>query len=130
MRSVKGGEATFLQQVALELGDDPGMGGVRDRWLMLHNAYLAKHGQQSLQGLRIAPANPLLPAAKAQKSIHGLAVQSLDINLFLLQPSAEIGDYDNLLSERVVCIALFGYPGRIRVKVFTQRPLAEPFNCF
>ena len=73
------------------------MGGVHDRWLMLHNAYLAKHGQQSLQGLRIAPANPLLPTAKAQKSIHGLAVQSLDSNLFLLQPSAEIGDYDDLL---------------------------------
>jgi hypothetical protein len=104
------------------------MGGVHDRWLMLHNAYLAKHGQQSLQGLRIAPANPLLPTAKAQKSIHGLAVQSLDSNLFLLQPSAEIGDYDDLLLDRVWSIALFAYSGRINVEMFTQRPLAQPFN--
>ena len=72
----------------------------------------------------------LLPTAQAQKSIHSLAVQSLDIDLFPLQPPAKIGDYDNLLSDRVVSIALFGCPGRIRVEVFTQRPLAEPFNCF
>jgi hypothetical protein len=91
---------------------------------------LAKHGQQSLQRLRVASTNSLLPTAQSQKSIHNPAVQSLDINLFPLQPPAEIGDYDNLLSERVVCIALFGYPGRIRVEVFTQRPLAEPFHCF
>ena len=48
--------------------------------------------------------------------------------MFLLQPSAEIGDYDDLLSDRVARIALFGYSGRIGVEVFTQRPLAEPFN--
>ena len=77
---------------------------------------------------RIASANPLLPTAKSQKSIHNLAVQSLDIDVFLLQPPAEIGDYDDLLSDRVVRIALFGYSGRIGVEVFTQRPLAEPFN--
>ena len=94
----------------------------------LHNAFLAKHGQQSLQRLRIASANPLLPTAKSQKSIHNLAVQSLDIDVFLFQPSAEIGDYDDLLSDRVVSIALFGYSGRIGVEVFTQRPLAQSFN--
>ena len=70
----------------------------------------------------------MLPTAKSQKSIHNLAVQSLDSNLFLLQPPAEVGDYDDLLSDRVVTIALFGYSGRIGVEVFTQRPLAEPFN--
>jgi hypothetical protein len=52
------------------------MGAIRDRWLALHNAYLAKYGQQSLQGLRIASANPLLPTAKAQKSIHNLPASS------------------------------------------------------
>ena len=95
---------------------------------VLHNAYLAKHGQQPLQRFRIASANPLLPTAKPQKSIHNLAVQSLDIDVFLFQPPAEIGDYDDLLSDRVVSIALFGDSGRIGVEVFTQRPLAQSFN--
>jgi hypothetical protein len=68
------GQAAFLQQVALELGDDPGTDAVRDRWLVLHNACLAKHGQQPPQRFGIASANPLLPTAKAQKSIHNVAV--------------------------------------------------------
>jgi hypothetical protein len=123
--------SAFLQQVPPELGSDPRPGVVRDRRLVrFHNTGLAKHGHQSLQRLRVASTNSLLPTAQSQKSIHNLAVQSLDINLFPLQPPAEIGDYDHLLSDRVVSIALFGYPGRIRVEVFTQRPLAEPFNCF
>jgi hypothetical protein len=105
------------------------LGVVRDRWLVrLHNAFLAKHGQQSLQGLRIASANPPRPTAKSQKSIHNLAVQRVDIHVFLLQPPAEIGDCDNLLSDRVVTIALFGYTGRTGIEVFTQRPLAKSFN--
>jgi hypothetical protein len=94
----------------------------------LHHAYSAKHGQQSLQGLRIASANPLWPLAMSQKSIHNLAVQSLDINVFLIHPPAEIGNYDNLLSDGVVSVALIGYSGRIGVEVFTQRPLAQSFN--
>ena len=64
----------------------------------------------------------------SQKSIHHIAVQSLDINVFLLQPPAEIGDHDDLLSDRVAPIALCGHSGRIGVEVFTQRPLAESFN--
>ena len=95
---------------------------------VLHNAYLAKHGQQSRQRFRIASADPLLPTSKPQESIHHLVVQILDINMFLLQPSAEIGDYDDLLSDRVVPVALLGHTGRIGVEVFTQRPLAESFN--
>ena len=64
--------------------------GVRDRWLVrFHNTGLAKHGQQSQQRLRVASTNSLLPTAQAQKSIHNLAVQSLDINLLPLQPPAE-----------------------------------------
>ena len=39
-----GGQTAFVQQVASELGDDPGLGGVSDRWLVLHDAFLAKHG--------------------------------------------------------------------------------------
>jgi hypothetical protein len=112
-----------------ELGDYPGLAVVRDQCLArLHNAFLAKHGQQSPQGFRIASANSLLLTAKSQESIHNLAIQSLDINLFLLQPPAEIGDYDDLLSDRVAPIALCGDSGRVGVEVSTQRPLAEPFN--
>ena len=40
-----GGQTPFVQQVASELGDDPGLGGVRDRWLVPHDADLAKHSQ-------------------------------------------------------------------------------------
>ena len=48
--------------------------------------------------------------------------------MFLLQPTAEIGNYDDLLSDGVVSVALIGYGGRIGVEVFTQRPLAQSFN--
>jgi len=41
---------------------------------------------------------------------------------------AEIGDYDDLLSDRVAPIALCCDRGRVGIEVFTQRPLAEPFN--
>ena len=112
----------------MELADDPGMSGARDRWLVLHGAYLAKHGQQSLQGLRIASTNPLRLTAMPKKSIHNIAVQSLDINLLLLQPPAEIGNYHDLLSDGVVSVALIGYSSRIGVEVFIQRPLAQSFN--
>ena len=44
--------------------------------------------------------------------------------MFLLQPPAEIGDYNDLLSDRMPPIALFGHSRRIGVEVFTQRPLA------
>jgi len=83
------GQTAFLQQVASELGDDPGLGGVRDRWLVrLHNAYLAKHGEQSLQRFQIASAESLLPAPKPQESVHRFAVQILESDGFLIQPPA------------------------------------------
>jgi hypothetical protein len=31
------------------------------------------------------------------------------------------------LSDRVVSIALLGHTARIRIEIFIQRPLAEPF---
>ena len=61
-------------------------------------------------------------------SIHNLAVQRLDIDVFLCQPAAEIGNYYDLLSGRVVSIALFGNRGRIGNEVFIQSPLPQPFN--
>jgi hypothetical protein len=95
--------------------------------VLFHNAFLAKHGQQSRQ-FRLASADPLLPTAKSQVSIHNLAVQCLDIDVFLCQPAAEIGNYYDLLSDRVVSIALFGNSDCIGIEVFIQRPLAQPFN--
>src|ERR1019366_5412356 len=68
--------------------------------LRLHNADLAQYGQQSLQGLRIASTHPLRLMAMSQKSIHNTAIiQILDNNLFLFQPPAEIGNYDDLRSS-------------------------------
>jgi hypothetical protein len=64
----------------------------------------------------------------SEESINDLVIQSLNRNLFVLQPAAEIGDGDDLPSDRVVRIALFGDSGCVRIEVFTQRTLAKPFN--
>jgi hypothetical protein len=123
------GQAAFLQQVAPELVADPRSGIVRDRLLVLfHDALLAKHGQQPLQRFRFASADPLLPTAKPQVLLHNVAVQVPDIEMFLFQPAAEIGNYYDLLSDRVVSIALFGNSGCIGIEVFAQRPFAQSFN--
>jgi hypothetical protein len=50
--------------------------------------------------------------AMSQKSIHNIAIQILDNNLFLFQPPAEIGNYDDLLSDGVVSVTLIGYSQR------------------
>lgn len=123
------GQAAFLQQVAPEIVGDPLPGVVRDRLLALfHDASLAEHGQQSRQCLRIASAGSLLPTAKSQKSIQNFAVHGLDIDVLLFQPPAEVGDGYDLLSDRVVSIALFGNSDCIGIEVFTQRPLAKSLN--
>jgi hypothetical protein len=75
-----------------------------------------------------APTSTLLSATPAQESIHHLVVQSFDRDVFVLQPPAEIGDGDDLPSDGVVSIALFGNSGRVGVEVFAQRTLAKPFN--
>jgi hypothetical protein len=64
----------------------------------------------------------------SQESINDLVVQSPNRNLFVLQPAAEIGDGDDLPSDRVVRIALFGDSGCVCFEVFAQRALAKPFN--
>src|SRR5260370_21091499 len=64
-----------------------------------------------------------------QKSIHHVAIQILERDMFALKPSTEIGDHHDLVSDRVSRIALLGY-GSVSVKVHAQRPLAEPFNRF
>jgi len=43
----------------------------------------------------------MLPTAKSQESIHNLTVQGLDLEVFVFQPAAEIGNDYDLLSDRV-----------------------------
>jgi hypothetical protein len=113
----------------MKLSGDPGTGVVRDWWLTrLHDAFLAKQGQHPVQCFRVAPINALLPTPKAQEPVHDLLVQRLYLDVSLPQPPAEIRDGDDLPSDRVVSIALFGDSGRIGVEVFAQRTLAKPFN--
>ena len=57
-----------------------------------------------------------------------MLVQSFNRDVFVLHPPAEIGNADDLPSDRVVSIALFGDSGRVGVEVFAQRALAKPFN--
>src|SRR4030095_12863504 len=87
-----------------------------------------KHGQHPIQCFRVASANALLSTPKAQEPVHDLAVQSFNLDAFVLQPPAEIGDCDDLPPDRVMSIALFGNSGRVGVEVFAQRTLAKPFN--
>jgi hypothetical protein len=82
-----------------------------------------------VQRFRIASADSLLPPPESQEPAHYLAIQILDSEMFLFKPPTEIGDYDDLLPDRVSTIALFGHIGRIAVEVLTQRPLAQSFNC-
>ena len=69
----------------------------------------------------------MLPAPKLQETIHHHAVQIADLNLFALKPSAKIGDYDDLSSDRVASITLVRQTSCIRIEIFVQRPLPEPF---
>jgi hypothetical protein len=69
-----------------------------------------------------------LSTPKAQESVHDLLVQGLYLDVFALQPPAEIGDGDDLPTDRVRSIALFGDSGCVGVEVFAQRTLAKPFN--
>ena len=57
-----------------------------------------------------------------------MIVQTFYLDVFVLQPTAEIGDGDDLPSDRVMGIALFGDCGRVGVEVFAQRTLAKPCN--
>ena len=59
-----------------------------------------------------------------QESIHHLAIQILEQEMFVLKPSTEIGDHHDLRSDRVPRIALLGYSGSVSVKVLAQRSMA------
>ena len=55
-------------------------------------------------------------------------VQRVYLDVCVLQPPAEIGNSNDLPSDRVVSIALFGNSGRIGIEVFAQRALPKPCN--
>jgi hypothetical protein len=44
----------------------------------------------------------------SQESIHYLAIQILERDMFVLKPSTEIGDHHDLISDRVPHEALLG----------------------
>jgi len=113
------GQTAFVGQIMPELADYFGPGGDLDCLPLFHNARLAKHEQQSTQCFPIASADPMLPASKLQEPIHDRVVQIEQCKTFLFKPSAEIGDYDDLLSDRVVSIALLGNTGCISVEILT-----------
>ena len=96
--------------------------------LLFHRSRSAKPGQESTQYARIAAADTTSPLVMLYESIHHLAIQALERDMFVPKPSTEIGDHHNLGSDRVPRIALLGYRGSVSVKVHDQRPLAEPFN--
>ena len=60
--------------------------------------------------------------------IHHPAIQIMQLDMLLLEPSIEVGDHYDLISDRVPRITLLGYSGSVSVQVLTQRPLAQPFN--
>jgi len=92
----------------VKLGGNLGTGAARDyRRALLHDAFLAKHGQHPIQRFRVASTNSLLSTPKAQESVHDQVVQSLYLNVSVLQPSTEISNGDDLPRDRLRSIALF-----------------------
>ena len=49
-------------------------------------------------------------------------------NVFVVQPSTEIGDHHNMASNGTRRVTLLGYKASIRIQVFAERLLPEPFN--
>jgi hypothetical protein len=76
--------------------------------VLFHGSRLAKPGPESTQYARIAAADSTLPLVMLQESIHHLAIQTLERDVFVLKPSTEIGDHHDLISDRVPRKALLG----------------------
>ena len=104
-------------------------GVIRDRWLVASQCLSGKAWSAVAASVFGSPLRIRCCLRRSRRNrATTLLVQILDIDMFLLQPSTEIGDYDDLLSDRVWPVALLGHTGRIGVEVFTQRTLAQPFN--
>ena len=76
--------------------------------VLCHSSCLAKPGQESAQYASIAAADSIVPFVMPDESIHHLAIQILELDMFVLKPSTEIGDHHDLISDRVPRIALLG----------------------
>ena len=76
--------------------------------MLCHSSRLAKPGQESAQYASIAAADSIVPFMMLYESIHHLAIQILEPDMFVLKPSTEIGDHHYLISDRVPREALLG----------------------
>ena len=77
-------------------------------FVLCHRPRLAKPCQESFQYASIAAANSIVSFVMLYESIHQLAIQILEPNMFVLKPSTEIGDHHDLISDRVPHKALQG----------------------
>ena len=76
--------------------------------VLCHSSRLAKPCQESAQYAYIAAADSIVPFVMLYESIHHLAIQILEPDMFVLKPSTEIGDHHDLISDRVPRKALLG----------------------
>jgi hypothetical protein len=76
--------------------------------VLCHSSRLAKPSQESAQYASIAAADSTVPLVMLQESIHHLAIEILEPDMFVLKPSTEIGDHHDLVSDRVSHITLLG----------------------
>jgi hypothetical protein len=90
--------------------------------VLFHYSRLAQHDQESTQYASVPSADSYLPLMMLHESIHHLAIQVLQLDMLLLKPSIESGDYHDLISDRVPRIDLLGYSSSVSVQVLTQRP--------
>ena len=76
--------------------------------VLFHNSRMAKPGQESAQYAYIAATDSIVSFVMLYESIHHLAIQILEPDMFVLKPSTEIGDHHDLISDRVPRKALLG----------------------
>jgi hypothetical protein len=67
--------------------------------VLWHSSRLAKPCQESGQYASIATADSIVPFVMLDESIHHLAIQILELDMFVLKPLAKIGDHDDLISD-------------------------------
>lgn len=77
-------------------------------FVMCHRTHLAKPCQESAQYACIAATDSIVSFVMLYESIHHLAIQIMEPDMFVLKPSTEIGDHHNLISDRMPRKTLLG----------------------
>ena len=95
--------------------------------MLFHGSGFTEPSQESTQYAGFTSLDTIFPLVMLQESIHYLAIQLLERDMFVPKPSTEIGDHHDLGSDRVPRITLPGYSGSVSVKAHAQRTLAQPF---